>query len=164
MLGLSHSPQQHFRILKEMRKEWRTINERALHRAIQKLYDARMVDSKEDSDGAVTLLLTDKGRTRALRYNLETLTVPVMQRWDGKWRIVFFDIPENRKAARDALARILKQAGFHHFQKSVFVHPFECSSELNFLVEFFRIRPFVRFVLAEHIDNELHLKKIFHLM
>jgi len=53
--------------------------------------------------------------------------------------------------------------GFYQLQKSVFIYPFECSNEINFVIEFFNLRPFVRQILAERIDNELHLKKIYTL-
>jgi DNA-binding transcriptional regulator PaaX len=38
-------------------------------------------------------------------------------KWDEKWRIVAFDIPEKFKTGRDALRRKLKEVGFHELQK-----------------------------------------------
>ena len=87
-----------------------------------------------------------------------------MKKWDRKWRIIIFDIPEKCKKARDALSRSLKNAGFYRLQKSTFIHPFECKDEVDFVIEFFNLRPFVRFIIAEHLDNELHLKHYFNLL
>jgi len=58
----------------------------------------------------------------------------------------------------------LNQLGFYEFQKSVFVHPYNCKDEIDYLIEFYNLRRFVRFVEADSIDNELHLKKYFHLL
>ncbi len=49
------------------------------------------------------------------------------------------------------------------FQKSVFISPFECKDEVNFVIEFFNLRPYVRFITATEIDNALHLKNQFGL-
>lgn len=162
-LGLTHSPTQYFRILKKAEGEWDRINRRALHNAIRKLYRARLIDSKDNKDGSTTMLLTQNGKKKALTYELDEMKIPKMNKWDKYWRIVLFDIPEKHKKGRNALARILKQMEFYQFQKSVFVHPFECRDEVDFVVEFFSLRPYVRFILANHIDNELHLKNHFNL-
>ena len=163
-LGLSGSPKTYFKILKAIGKEWKEIDKQALHRAIKNLYQSKIVDIKEDKEGNVTLILTEKGKQKALKYDLDNISVPKMQKWDKKWRVVLFDIPEKRKKIREALRSHLKQMNFFEFQKSVFVHPFECKDEIDYLIEFYNIRPFVRFMISESIDNELHLKKHFNLL
>ncbi len=163
-LGLSGSPRNYFRILKAMGKEWEDIEKRSLHRAIKNLYSSKIIDIKEDKDGITTLILTEKGKQKALRYDLASIAVPEMKKWDNKWRVVLFDIPETRKKIRDALRFHLKKMGFFEFQKSVFAHPFECKDEIDYLIEFYDIRRYVRLLVAEIIDNELHLKKHFNLL
>lgn len=163
-LGLSGSPKNYFRILKAIGKEWKEIEGKALHRAIKNLYCSKLIDIKENEDGTTTLFLNDKGKEKALKYNLDKISIPQMKKWDGKWRVVLFDIPESRKKIRETLRFHLKKMGFFEFQKSVFVHPFECRDEIDYLIEFYNIRPFVRFIVGESIDNELHLKKHFNLL
>ena len=75
--------------------------------------------------------------------------------------MVLFDIPEKRKPAREALRKTLKRLGFYEFQKSVLVHPYECQDELDYVIEFFRLRPYVRTMEVVALDNEPHLKNIF---
>ena len=77
--------------------------------------------------------------------------------------MVLFDIPEKHKKGLDAISRVLKNMGFYKFQKSVFINPFECNDEINFVIEFFNLQPYVRIIIADHLDNELHLKTIFGL-
>lgn len=163
-LGLTRSPQQHFHILKSAHREWQRINRYALHRAIKALYRSRLVTTRENNDGSVEIILTKSGKEHALIYHTDAMRIPVMKKWDHAWRIVMFDIPEKQRGARDALARQLKNMTFYQLQKSVFVHPFECVDEIDFIIEFFDLRPYVRFVRAQYIDTELHLKKHFGLV
>lgn len=162
-LGLSGSPSRYFRILRMIGKEWRDIERRNLARSIRALYQSQLVAEKHNADGTVTLVLTKEGKERALTYRLEEIEIKTPARWDGYWRIVLFDIPEDIKKLRDAFRRHLKRLGFYEFQKSVFIHPYDCSNEIDFLIEFYNARPYIRFVLAKHLDNELHIKKVFSL-
>ena len=163
-LSLSASPRASFQILKGLAKNWEAINKQSLKRAIKRLYESRLVDEKQNKDDSVTLVLTENGKKKALTYQLDEMRIKKPEKWDRKWRVVLFDIPENRKKIREALRHHLKNLEFYEFQKSVFVHPFDCENEINFLIEFYNIRPYVRFILAETIDNELHLKKYFRLI
>lgn len=85
-------------------------------------------------------------------------------KWDGKWRIVMFDIPEKLKKLRDSLRFHFRGIGLLEFQKSVFVHPYPCNKEIEFIIELYNAKKHVRFVLAEKVDNELHLKNKFSLI
>ncbi len=162
-LGLSGRPDTYFRILKSIAKEWEGINQRQLREAIQNLYRSHLVDYKEDKDGTASLLLTNQGKERALRYNLDKMKIPRLSKWDGFWRVVIFDIPESKKQARDAFSFKIKQLGLYPLQKSVFIYPFECRDEMDFLIEMFDLRPHVRFLVVKDIDIELDLKRRFHL-
>jgi DNA-binding transcriptional regulator PaaX len=162
-LGLSGSPIRYFQILKELGKEWQEINRQSLKRAIRNLYRSRLIKEKQNSDGTITMILTDKGKEKALTYNLDEMTIKKPKQWDGKWRIALFDIPEKLRRIRDVFRDRLRQLEFYEFQKSVFVHPFDCQDEIDYLVEFYNARKFIRFIVAESLDNELHLKEYFNL-
>lgn len=164
VLGLTGSPKTYFQVLKAMSKEWKEIEARALRRAIKSLYESKLIAEKQNSDGTITIILTDKGKQKALTYDFENMEIKKPQKWDGKWRVVLFDIPENRKKLRESLRFHLKQLKFYEFQKSVFVHPYDCKDEIDYLIEFYDIRRFVRFIIADSIDNELHLKNHFGLI
>lgn len=160
-LGLSHSPRQQFKILKQIGKEWNKINQQALRRAIRSLYERKLTDIKENKNGTLSLILNDNGRQRVLTYEIENIKILPPKNWDHKWRLTIFDIPEKYKKTREAMRHKLKQLGFYQLQESVFVFPYECQDEIEFLVEFYNIRFYVRQIIAEKIDNELHLKQIF---
>lgn len=162
-LGLSGSPKRYFQIIDSMKKEWKEIERQSLRRAIKSLYQTKLIIEKQNSDGTITLILTDKGKEKALTYDLGKIKLKKPKEWDKKWRIVIFDIPEKKKKVRDALRFHLKNMDFFELQKSVLVHPYNCKDEIDYIIEFYDIRRFVRFIIADSIDNELHLKMHFNL-
>jgi DNA-binding transcriptional regulator PaaX len=162
-LGLSGSPRRYFQIVKTLHSEWKDIDRRVLKRSIQSLYRSRLIDGQPGKDGKWTLVLTEQGKRVALMYNIEEMTIPTPQKWDKKWRIVISDIPERIKKVREAFRMHLKSMGFFELQKSVFVYPFDCKKELEYIIEFYNIRKHVRFIVAHSIDNELHIKQYFKL-
>lgn len=163
ILGLTTRPNIYFKILKKISKEWQNINERTLRKAIRKLYQSQLIDYKENNDGTVSLVLTDKGKKKHLQYNPDAMKILKPVRWDRLWRLVIFDIPEEKKKGRDALVSKLKDLGFYHLQKSVLIHPYECKNEVDFIVELFDLRPHVRFFIVKETDIELALKDRFGL-
>ncbi len=163
-LTLSYSPTRQKRVLKNIAREWQEINRHELYRAIRRLYQSKLVDYREHKDGSVSVVLNREGQKIVLCYKLDEMKIPKPSRWDRKWRVILFDIPEKQKRLRDALRMQLQRLGLKEFQKSVFVHPYECRNEIDFVIELYNARPYVRFVEAAHIDNELHLKKKFQLI
>ncbi|MBI5913127.1 hypothetical protein HY839_01655 [Candidatus Azambacteria bacterium] len=163
LLGLTRRPDKYFRIVKGAQKEWEKINERNLRDAIKRLYRSQLVDYEENKDGSTSLTLSEQGAKRVLRYHMEHITIIKRSRWDGLWRIVIFDIPERFKTGRDALSDKLKNLGFISLQRSVLVFPYECRDEVDFLVEMFQLRSYVRYMIVQQIDIALELKHKFNL-
>ena len=161
-LGLTRSPGSYFKILKGMHAEWQKINHRTLVRSIKILHQSDLVKRKDNKNGMTTFVLSKEGRKVALMYDLEKMIIP-KTKWDKKWRVVMFDIPERLKKVRDTLRYQLKRLGFLELQKSVFVLPFECRNELEYIIGFYSIKRYVRFIEAYKIDNELDLKDRFRL-
>ena len=162
-LALAGSPRRYSRVLRGLSREWQRLNRQALYRAIRRLYESKLVDYHEQPDGSIQIILNREGRQAALRYQLDAMRITKPERWDGKWRLILFDIPETQKRLRDTLRMRLKQLGLIELQKSAFVHPFACRDEIDFLIEFYQARRYVRFVEATHVDIELHLKHKFNL-
>lgn len=162
-LGLARSPRKQWWILKQIPKELEKENRQALYRAINSLYASHLVSEKNHRDGTTTLVLSENGKRRALRFNIDKMEIKIPAYWDKKWRIIMFDIPEKLRRLRDSLRLHFKEIGLTELQKSVFVFPYPCSKEIEFILEFYNAKKHVRFVLAEKIDNQLHLMKKFNL-
>lgn len=140
------------------------IKRRRLHILVREFYNDRLVSYKENNEGLVEIILTKDGEKRALRFKLDDLKIKKPKKWDNQWRIVIFDIPNKLKKAREAIRKKLKELGFIKLQESVFVFPYECEDEINFVVEVFQIRPFIRFIRANSITNEEQLMINFGLL
>lgn len=154
VLSLSPSPRKQFWVLKQLKKEWRNINRQYLYRIIREFKYERLVDWKEKEDGSIAVVLTENGKRLALKFNFEEMFIKKPASWDGKWRTVLYDIPEKKKKAREAFRKKIKELGFYELQKSVFVYPFPCKDEIDFVVEFFEIRNFVYYGEIDNLSNE----------
>lgn len=106
--------------------------------------------------------LTDLGKRRLSKIDYENLEIKTGN-WDGKWRFLFFDIPEEKLGARDTFRRKLKLLGFFHFQRSVFVCPYPCEKEINFMTDYLDITPCVYLVTAKRFSGDEYLLKEFAL-
>ena len=108
--------------------------------------------------------LTDEGKKKAGRFQIDALRIKRPKKWDGKWRLVIFDISEMKKFLRELFRGKLKEMGFYQLQKSVWVHPFDCQAEIELLREFFGLsKNELRLIVAEKIENDKELRKIFKL-
>ena len=163
-LSLSRSPRGYFKIIKGLPEGLREIKRDRLRGLVREFYNDRLVSCKENKEGLVEVVLTKDGEKKALRFKLDDIKIKKPKKWDKQWRIVIFDIPEKFKRAREALREKLKNIGFVELQKSVFANPFECEDEINFIVEVFQIRPFVRFIRAENFTNEEQFRMKFDLL
>jgi len=82
-------------------------------------------------------------------------------KWDGFWRLIVFDIPETERQGRDALRKVLQHFGFYSLQKSVFIYPYECKNEIDYIVEIFNLGRYVNFMIVKEIDINSELKNKF---
>ena len=84
-----------------------------------------------------------------------------IRKWDGGWRMVFFDIPEKNRRHRDYLRRVLKLIGFYELQKSIWVYPYPVPAFLKNLILHEDIKSHVRFITTNQIDDDLELREFF---
>ena len=139
-------------------------DEKKVAKAIQRLKNNRLIILTEE-DGKFKVELAERGKRKVEEIRFEDMKIQVPRIWDGKWRIIIFDIPEKqKKRARDALREKLQKLKFYQLQKSVWVCPYPCEKEIQFLCELFGINPFVNIIIADKIYNDIQLKKHFKLL
>ena len=108
--------------------------------------------------------MTDNGKKRAGKYQIDDLEIAKPKKWDKKWRLVIFDIPHLQRTERNAFRSKLKELGFCQLQKSVWIHAFDCKEEIKLLREFFGLsRKQVQILLVERIEDDASLGKFFNL-
>lgn len=86
------------------------------------------------------------------------------QKWDGKWRLIFFDIPEEERYKREVFRKKLKELGFKQHQLSAWICPFDFSEEIDLIVDELEIEDFVKYLIGESILGGKELKKRFNLL
>ena len=110
-----------------------------------------MINFSEEK-GLIKIEITNKGKTRLLEYDYDNIEIK-KPKVDGKWRLIIFDIPEQRKRDRDALRRKLIELGFTRLQDSVFASPYPCKDEIDFLANYLNISDFVTLAVIEKIER-----------
>lgn len=122
----------------------------------------RGVIAVDNKKGKKFLRLTAKGELELL---LKKTVVDSAGPWDGKWRMVIFDIPADRKSnrQRDKLRRLLKQRGFYMVQASVFVHPHPLNREAVRYLKQSGLIKYIRMFRIDEVDDDTYLRKKFKL-
>lgn len=85
------------------------------------------------------------------------------KRWDGRWRVLTFDVPEYRKGVRDKIRRTLMHIGFLRLQDSVWVYPYDCEDLIVLLKADFKIGKEVLYMIVDELEGDGRLRKEFGL-
>ncbi len=71
-------------------------------------------------------VLTEKGKSLLVKYEINQCMVKKHKYWDKKWRVVIFDIREIHRTRRNVLRKLLTNLGFKLLNKSVWLFPYPC--------------------------------------
>lgn len=136
---------------------------RRISQAYQRM-EARGILERTKKEGRWSVSLTTKGERLAEKLDAaERMFLKKPKRWDGKWRIIIFDIWEYRRTMRDQLRRMLVRAGFYKLQDSVWVYPHDCEDLLVFLRADLQLGKSVLYIIADGIENDTRLREHFGL-
>jgi len=127
-----------------------------------RLRKQKLIDIKKDGN-CHKLTLTEDGRRVFFRFNYEDIEIKTPAIWDRNFRMVLFDIPEKLKPARDSLRLKMQDIGFVRFNDSVWVYPYPCQKEIDFIANYWEIGKYVHFALVKDITNREGLEKYFDL-
>ncbi|MEK7132585.1 MAG: hypothetical protein AAB830_00885 [Patescibacteria group bacterium] len=131
-------------------------------------YQIKSVASRLASRGLVRfrdkgyIELTGTGQREFLRLGQEMiLRYSVRRRWDKRWRMIIFDIPERYRKTRDRLRATLRSYGFRQLQASVWVFPYDCEDLIALLKADLGVAGSVLYTIVEKLENDSHLKREF---
>lgn len=130
-------------------------------RDLRSLQQRKLIGYRELDDGQVEIRLTKLGKEVVLRHNLEKIKLKKLKNWDRKWRLILFDIPHHIKRARDAFRRKLLDLECYPLQKSVFITPWPCVDEIDFIASIFDVRNHVLILYVSHFEGEEKLRHYF---
>ncbi len=148
-----------FRMFKSSRK----YDKKQIREAMNTLKRAHFIEYVSDKNGVTTVRITKKGESKLKAFAIDLITIQKPKHWDGKWRMVMFDLPIRFSKARNALRFQLKKLGFVQFQKSVWIYPYPCIDEILFILDYYKVGKYVEILEVSSITNDQKLKKYFNL-
>ena len=136
---------------------------RRITQAITKLEHSGLVQTSGER-GHRNIDLTKKGHAMIETVYANEYRIPDPAFWDGKWRIVMFDIREKRRRARSQLRSLLAGAGFLRIQDSVWIYPYPCDEFIGLVRAHLRsgTGEMLSFT-AEALESDRKLREYFHL-
>lgn len=143
-------------------KQWKRFNLGYLRQILKRLKQQKIV--KEDiQNGQPVVILTEKGKTRYLKYQLQNMILDKPPKWDGRWRLIIYDIAKYKKKVQEVFRETLKSMKFLKLQNSVYLTPYPCGDEIEFLRQFYGIGDEVLILTVSSLENESAYKEYFNL-
>ena len=115
-----------------------------------------------EEDGKRYARITEKGKC-ILQMETERTAITKKRRWDRRWRVVIFDIPERRKSVRTSLRRFMTEYGFVRLQDSVWIYPHDCEDLIALVKANFRVGADVLYMIVERLERDQYLREHFSL-
>jgi hypothetical protein len=155
------------RVLQHVVPDMRPTSQRqSVKRAISRLIRQGYIARKKGDRG---YSLTSKGilalmrATRTASAPVRTMAKRTGRTWDGKWRVVSFDIRERDRMVRNELRGLLKEVGFTKLQDSVWVYPFRCDEVIALLKIHLSLGYKLVYIIAEAIEDDGWLRSLYGL-
>lgn len=125
----------------------------AVARSIKNLAETGYIETL-DSEHDEFARLTPKGRQKLASLKLDSRNSLTSTNWDGKWRIMLLDLPEDRKAERESLRYLLKKAGFMRLKNSAWVSPFPFEFMFQNIKKDFGLTSELMIIVTDTVDME----------
>jgi len=129
--------------------------------ALKRLEKRGLVEIRNEA-GNQEVVLTQKGHQGLARHKMRERAGGKIK-WDGKWRVVIFDIHEHKRKLRDQLRYELREFGFMKLQGSVWISPYECEEAIQLLKTDMRIGREMLYIVVDRIEGEPYLRRLFRL-
>lgn len=140
--------------------EWDFVDRESLSKQIYKLRKQglirKVIESKQEY-----LELTGQGKEKVKKLLISNLQIPKPPKWDGRWRVIIFDVPDEKRERSNFICQNLKKLSFYRLQKSVYVYPFDCKQEINFISGCCFGRHYVKYLIADIIEGEEEIPDYF---
>lgn len=137
------------------------FSKKQIESALGGLKKRKLIKIEKYDGDKISVKLTNKGKERVAEFSFDLLQIKKPKKWDGKWRILIFDIPNKHKQAREALRNKIRELGLHQLQKSVWIYPFDCEDEILFVAEAFEVQRHIEIITADRFLHENILKQKF---
>lgn len=107
--------------------------------------------------------LTPEGKIALAQMISRSPDTRTHRRWDKRWRMVTYDIKEERKKSRRQLQKTLQSFGFYRLQDSVWIYPYDTEELVMLLKAEYQVGKEVLYAIVEHLENDSAIKTHFKL-
>ena len=125
----------------------------AITRCLKNLKDAGLIEQISSPQNEYARL-TKEGKKKMHSLGLDNEKSLVSTTWDGFWRIILLDLPENRKSERESLRYLLKKAGFVCLKNSAWISPFPFEHLFANIKKDLGLTTEIMIIVTENIDPE----------
>ena len=80
---------------------------------------------------------------------------------DGKWRVIIYDVANLKRYQRDLFRQTLERLKLRRLQESVYLTPFVCEDEIEYLRQAFQIGNEVQILKVSKLENEKAYREYF---
>ena len=143
------------------KRMFRLARERAAYRYRRKIAFQRLIKHGCVRSSGEHITITEKGLNLIDNSIEKHRGLLKSKAWDGKWRIVSYDIPERHKDIRDAVRDILKRAGFQQLQHSLWIFPHDSKELVALIQRQTKLKKHILYGLLENIEGDDRLRKMF---
>ena len=99
--------------------------------------------------GNIAIMLTKNGLDKVLKASCKI--DQGVERKDGKWIMLIFDIPVRHKKARSLMSSVLKNLRYQLLQQSVWVTPYDIYEKTEKLLRLYALDKYVKIFLIEKV-------------
>ena len=117
----------------------------------------------EERNGKRYARITETGEQLLALESMREASMQKQKRWDSRWRVVLFDIPERLRGVRNRLRLFMQEYGFVRLQDSVWIYPYDCEDLIALVKADFRIGADVLYMIVERLERDKHLREHFKL-
>jgi DNA-binding transcriptional regulator PaaX len=129
------------------------LDKYAITRSLKGLAEAGFVEQISSGQNSYARL-TKKGKNKLNSIKLEGEGALVSTVWDGLWRIIILDIPEERKSEREALRYLLKKANFTCIKNTVWISPYPYEHLFTNIKKDLNLSTELMIIVTDNIDPE----------
>lgn len=123
-------------------------NEQGVRVAVSRMVKQGWIQSEKQGNKSY-YFLTDRGVQR-MDEAANRIYKMKPNEWDGKWRILMYTIPEDKRQLRDDLRKELLWSGFGSFSSGCWISPNDLEKQINRLIEKYDIDEYVDFFISQY--------------
>ncbi|NME04506.1 phenylacetic acid degradation operon negative regulatory protein PaaX [Psychrobacillus sp. BL-248-WT-3] len=123
-------------------------NEQSVRVAVSRMMKQGWLESEKQGNKSY-YFLTHRGKVR-MEEAANRIFKLMPNEWDGKWRMLMYTIPEEKRQIRDELRKELLWSGFGSFSSGCWISPNNLEKEVKFLIDKYETHEYVDFFVSDY--------------